>query len=1302
MESSIWKQAAKFLREKKIYRRWLVVFLCLAVIVTAGTITVLKYTGQAMTYKQKVLKCAYQVHEHNADCYDSEQKLICGLADYVVHVHNDDCYHAGGKLVCTLPEVEEHKHDGTCYTEALGDLQCTLPEHLHEEECYGEDGQLTCEIEEHKHTGDCYNKNTVLSCGKLENHTHSETTCYDKEGKLLCPEIVLEEHVHGEECFEIVEMTAEEIAAMNAPSQTADAAETSSGQNAGNTIYKAPARPNALAEGAGAWIEYWVVYDNHEELFKEEFYPATAEDEYTIQLTKEKPTRDGYSFLGWSTDPSGVKGIYKPGAEFTIYGWGSYFYNQILYAVWGDAAMTSIWLHTGDDEPITVDVEEDAVFSEALDQAWLSDSVPALECKWYADEGCTQEVDLTAASAKQYTHLYTKSYTLTLNLTQGKDLTARIRVYEGRTPQKRDFVVNGVDYYPYQYTIDGEETELNLDDLLSGSFIMEKDISATSDDSLQVSLIYNINLQIEDKQRLKHCVEPTVQGESTYIDTIASSELGDYEWLRPTVESYMTTTNQSDGALYEFKGWKRSEDRNSLSEEELRTIIASLTPGENLTLYGVWERVDDAHTVSFFLYMNLKTINDNADTDRTIETKTEYYTNLVAAKKLLTDTNSWTVVGTKTYSGILESDKIIRGMVEGNTDNRTGVILDSIPDDETVLAAVREQLRGTDGKAELITNGGGARVQFKDMEGNDIPAEDITTNNFSIQWYVFKKQATWHIDGILVPKKGYLNIRKNFYGDEKAISTVTNQKGNSAYAILVRDNNGNLLKTLRLTDPEVKKEGNTYTWTLELPQYVTYTIEEINYGLKKSGDIAILPEYMISGSSGNDSGWAIYQNPISVMVEAYSEDTTVDAYQTVSLQNSYIPTNSIAIHKVDEFGHAIGDVEFTLQKQDENGVYQEQEIYQDQDGRLYLAQVDGTEAAGSKIRVDSQGDLLLYGLDSTRADGNYQLVETQREGYSAVTIPFEVWDGGKVSLRSEANDAVLESIGKGAYSLRIINHSDPVAVTVTKEWGEGRKLPVKIQLYRNGTEVGQAATLSDENAWTYTWNNLPKYVGGEPVTYTVRENWIGDVAYSPSADSTDGYAGYVVVTSEPSYWKDGRTVSTITEADQVAFTIANRVDTGELLINKKDQYGNLLTGAKFALYEILAVTDENGKAVLDEDGIQKTRVGDTVVKEAVSVNGQVNFGQVQAGTYQLVETEAPPGYQLSKKIYTVTVTSSGYTLTDEEGKPVSTIINEANIVPLPESGGAGTTIYTLGGIAVLAMGLMYGCGLRRRRERRED
>lgn len=196
--------------------------------------------------------CGESEHSHDDSCYsEGESELTCGTEE---HTHGDGCYEVTETLVC---ETAEHEHDDSCAAES--ELACEIEEHEHDDSCYVETEVETEEEEKsepaeepeaeedtkteeeigteepaeegHTHGDDCYETETVMTCGELELHIHdaaleSETCCYaedcfDEEGNLIegshpsCGLLQLEEHIHTEECFEIVELTPEEIAAIN-------------------------------------------------------------------------------------------------------------------------------------------------------------------------------------------------------------------------------------------------------------------------------------------------------------------------------------------------------------------------------------------------------------------------------------------------------------------------------------------------------------------------------------------------------------------------------------------------------------------------------------------------------------------------------------------------------------------------------------------------------------------------------------------------------------------------------------------------------------------------------------------------------------------------------------------------------------------------------------------------------------------------------------------------------------------------------------------------------------------------------
>ncbi len=85
------------------------------------------------------------------------------------------------------------------------------------------------------------------------------------------------------------------------------------------------------------------------------------------------------------------------------------------------------------------------------------------------------------------------------------------------------------------------------------------------------------------------------------------------------------------------------------------------------------------------------------------------------------------------------------------------------------------------------------------------------------------------------------------------------------------------------------------------------------------------------------------------------------------------------------------------------------------------------------------------------------------------------------------------------------------SLTVTKNWNddqnrEADRKNITVQLYRNGSKLkGYEATLSPDNNWSYTWNNLPIYTrdGETKWHYTIQETNAGDdwtVNYEENAE----------------------------------------------------------------------------------------------------------------------------------------------------------------------------------------------------------
>ena len=1502
MESSIWKQAAKFLRDKKLNRRWLMVFACLAVIVAAGTVTALKYNGQAMTYKQKVLDCGYQVHKHTASCYDKENKLVCGQADYVVHVHNDDCYSLNGKLVCTLPEVKEHKHDSSCYkdeatlicnqaesaghvhddscyTTERGDLICGTEEHQHGDSCYNENGELTCTQAEHQHSDECYAVNRVLTCtqeegagghthtdscykiekvlacGKLENHTHTKS-CYDENGKLICGKTVLEEHVHSDECFKVVEMTPEEIAAMSAPYETDSAEEAEdSAEESGifftdvdgetdaedssleGSAYEDESKLDEEPEAEYHWLsdsgsDYTVTVATPEgalpenaELAVQEIARDTAEYEsYYKQMVEtllkqseaeseeelelKNPRFFDISFMVDGeevepTEPVVVNISYKDGNHWTeeTYGIAVHFTEDGDTETIPTDASAEGYTFVGNSFSVYGVSEATSKILDALDQAFGGGSTLAaddeatksvnfyimMDDKWTLIESCSVKTkkiaynpdntedsderscisaDTLAAVYGAYgfkaenitsnSYLFGSGGTLgskvyldhevkqdesgtfwvpTLraddgrtalvyylpgnikaeNITSNKDVPDQSRFYSITVNETIRKKLEGPDYVRYgsgaTVVLTGAEADWECSD-------KKAEISST-DGQTTVTLTrvtgpVTINGKLADGEyRIVYDLnvtgtpandsDPTVQGVAPYTTYMVAADK-EYTVLQPDRGYYYTQVTISGTTKYlqryEFAGWTLAGEVIEAGSTLTKEKLADAATDGVVTLQAKWTEVSLNKTVNFFVNLQCQVLDTEGSS---VPTPGNNYTKSVASAQLnkvapgsshkvfqatneqATQAIDQTLRNLATENGVSTSDSNLAKIgVSGTTNGSyTGNYkLDSFPDDEDVFKTLRAMVR----------NGTSLSIN-----GHTITEDELISENYAIRWYVLKDGGGdyWHIDGILVAKVGKLAVKKVFLGDPVALSQLTGEK--SDYSItLTKKSDENEKKILKLTDKNVKKEGdNIYSWVIDVPRYTEYTVKENKYKYAdyvNPTQIETLAQYRIQDSGtyvDSYTGWQTYTDDgFTVMAKAYPTDVLENSYETVFLKNTYSNTNSILLYKLDEYGEPVKNVRFQVTTA--NPALDGTCLWI-KDGIYYLSGVaDASPVEGNILVTGNNGFAQICGLDDV--DSPTTFLEYMPIGYQDISeIKLKI-SKGTVTLEGNgggAADLDTSHADKKIYPLTVTNTSSKFDVTVEKKW-ESASCEVQVRLYRNGVPVSELVTLKN-GSWTYTWPNMPLYYGGELANYTVREEFIGKTAYSQDADPTDGYVDYVVTYGAAEYLDETGAVATDkSQAKKLKLTVTNKAEDGALRFSKVDAYSPTvkLEGAVFDLYETDETTGE--------------KKGDPIRNATSDANGLVEFEKLPVGTYKLVERTAPDNYQLSEAEYTVKVTARSSKVFDAEGNELTSVGNEIKPVPLPESGGPGTTIYTFGAIAIFAMCLVYGCSMRRRRERRAE
>lgn len=241
------------------------------------------------------------------------------------------------------------------------------------------------------------------------------------------------------------------------------------------------------------------------------------------------------------------------------------------------------------------------------------------------------------------------------------------------------------------------------------------------------------------------------------------------------------------------------------------------------------------------------------------------------------------------------------------------------------------------------------------------------------------------------------------------------------------------------------------------------------------------------------------------------------------------------------------------------------------------------------------------------------------------------------------------------------------SITVKKEWAdtlnadEHNAIQVALMLNHTQdgvttkTQIGEAVTLSANNGWSYTFENLPKYhVVSNGYQYTVEEVKV-----------PDGYnAEY----------------TSVNENGEITWVVTNSLK-GNLLVQKVDSFGEVISiaGITFELYSDEALTDKLGTYVTDAEG-------------KLTING-LFVGKI----YWIVETLGPPGYKPMEGAQPIMFTPNGvdaemlvnnkYLSVDEEGV---LLIKNFRGYELPETGSYGEALMYGLGIVLVSVAVIGG------------
>ena len=563
-----------------------------------------------------------------------------------------------------------------------------------------------------------------------------------------------------------------------------------------------------------------------------------------------------------------------------------------------------------------------------------------------------------------------------------------------------------------------------------------------------------------------------------------------------------------------------------------------------------------------------------------------------------------------------------------------------------------------------------------------VKAEDLNSREYAIRWYVFKNQDdAWHIDGKLVKKVGLIHIYKTFAGNKELIADAK-----SDFYIDATDISTGVNTVLNLNNyTSYDAANNKYMWEITDVDYGEYweITEHPHQYNDDSVQFSVFSEYTVMDAHG-DQSISGTGTSLSVKGMTYALDEGVDEVLRAEFTNIYNRSDSIIIKKQDSLtGVSIGGAVFCLYQNGQPLRFS----YNASTDRYEYNPKSGTI---TNLEGNANGYYEICIEDFSYDIGPITIREvTAPVGYTPIgDIEIGYTDNGNTVGILSGNSELIRYVGG---VLIVGNSTDSSSVTVKKNWecNEAEWQDVTVQLLANGklvttviAGVEPQAILNTANNWTYTWDNLPVYVNGTKIEWSVKETAIG----SEQAKADGSFVNWLVSYGLP-------IISTDENGDEnTLLTVINTTKRVMLRLTKTNLWKTQqLAGATF----LLEAVDANGQLLPQE--IAKT----ATTGEA----GTLIFDNLKCNIrYRLTETQAPDGYlQSGEYIYftinedgTVSVEDSFYA---EAGTTAyNLIVKNGMVVDLPDSGGMGTSMfYVLGLLLITIAAGIYIYHLRKRR-----
>ena len=369
---------------------------------------------------------------------------------------------------------------------------------------------------------------------------------------------------------------------------------------------------------------------------------------------------------------------------------------------------------------------------------------------------------------------------------------------------------------------------------------------------------------------------------------------------------------------------------------------------------------------------------------------------------------------------------------------------------------------------------------------------------------------------------------------------------------------------------------------------------------------------------------------------------------------------------------------------------------------------------GWNLRAINLPVATTYSIVESAADGwEFERAEGSARNYETDPASSETYNPTVNTGTATVSGNIPNS--NRSYTVAVTNKWKPTkTLTVNKSWAQNSFVTahgdINVALFKvvDGAETyieGSVRTIeAPDTSVTYNVSSLGNDVVVREVTVTTETTGEGDEAVTTTNVTPVAANGVIAVEDEKTTLatSGGATDTYIVTYSQGTASSTARTDTitntmPMLSVSKTDMSGKSLGSAKFTL------TDEAGNVVADD--LESTTAGVLISNRYLS-----------NGIYYLTETEAPAGYKkLTYKVKVIVSTvTDGVVVASQDGTiqtPYEVTLSEDKLsygfaiansdgTELPNTGGPGTLLYTLSGIALmLGAALMYGFRMRRRERR---